>query len=43
MPPSVVLQEWAKAIKNKLNVKCNFFETASDVPDPRELDHEDKT
>ena len=42
IPPSVVLQEWAKSIKNKSNVKCNFFETASDVPDPRELISEDK-
>ena len=42
LPPSVVLQEWAKTIKNKLNVKCNFFETASDVPDPCELNSEDK-
>ena len=23
-------------------MKCNFYETASDVPDPRELDPEDK-
>ena len=37
LPPSVVLQEWAKTIKNKSNVKCIFFETASDVPDPHEL------
>ena len=42
MPPSVVLQEWAKMIKNKSNVKCNFFETASDVPNLRELDPKDK-
>ena len=32
LPPLVVLQEWAKTIKNKSNVKGNFFETASDVP-----------
>ena len=42
IPPSVVVQEWAKSIKNKSNVKCNFFETASDVPDPRDLNSEDK-
>ena len=42
LPPSVVLQEWAKTIKNKSIVKCNFFETASDVPDPPELNSEDK-
>ena len=37
-----VVQEFARTIKNKLNIKCNFFKTASDVPDPRELDPEDK-
>ena len=42
MPPSVVLQEWAKTIKNKSNVKSSFFEMASDMPDPRELEPEDK-
>ena len=42
MPLSVVLQEWAKTRKNKSNVKCNFFEMANDVPDPRELNSEDK-
>ena len=24
-PPSIVLQEWAKTIRNKSNVKCNFL------------------
>ena len=33
MSPLAVVQEWASTIKNKSNVKCNFFETASDVPD----------
>ena len=37
--PSIVVQEWAKSFKNKSNIKCNFFETASDVPD---LNSEDK-
>ena len=35
IPPFLLVQEWAKSIKNKSNIKCNFFETASDVPDPR--------
>ena len=39
---SLVVQEWARSTKNKSNVKCNFFETASDVPDPRDLSSEDK-
>ena len=42
IPPSLVLQEWAKTIKNKSNVKCNFFETASDISDPKHLNSEDK-
>ena len=42
MPPLLVVQEWAKTIKDKSNVRCNFFETASDVPDPRDLNSEDK-
>ena len=25
VPPSIVVQEWAKTIKNKSNVKCYFF------------------
>ena len=40
--PSIILQEWAKTIKNKTNVKCSFFEAASDVPDLRDLNTEDK-
>ena len=42
IPPSLVVQEWTRSIKNKSNVKCNFFETASDVPDPRDLNSENK-
>ena len=42
IPPSIVVKEWAKSIKNKSSVKCNFFETATDVPDPRELIAENK-
>ena len=42
MPPSLVVKEWAKMIKNKSDIKCNFFESASDVPDPRDLNTEDK-
>ena len=42
IPPLAVEQEGAKLIKNKSNIKCEFFETASNVPDPRELDPKDK-
>ena len=39
IPPSIVVQEWAKSIKNESNVKYNFLEMASDMPD---LNSEDK-
>ena len=42
IPPLLVVQEWARSIKNKSNVKCNFFETASDIPDPQDLNSENK-
>ena len=42
IPPLLVVQEWAKSIKNKLNVKSNFFEMASDVPNPQDLNSKDK-
>ena len=42
MPPALVIKEWAKSFKNENNLKCSFFETASDVPDPRELNSEGK-
>ena len=42
IPLSVLLQEWAKTIEDKLESKCKFFEAASDVSDPRELNSEDK-
>ena len=42
IPPSIVVQEWVKSIKNESKVKCNFFEMASDLPDPRDLNSEDK-
>ena len=43
IPPSAVIQEWTRSIKNNdSNVRCNFFETASDVPNPCELNSKDK-
>ena len=42
IPPLLLVQEWAKSIKDKSNVKCNFLEMARDVPDPHKLDSEDK-
>ena len=42
IPPSTVVQEWAKTIEDKSDLKCRFFEMASDVPDPHELNPKDK-
>ena len=42
VPPSLMIKEWTKISKEKSDIKCNFFESASDVPDPRELSSEDK-
>ena len=44
IPPSVVVQEWARSIgnNNNSNTRFSLFETASDVADPRELDPRDK-
>ena len=41
IPLSIIIQEWTKSIK-KSDIECSFFETGSDVPDPSELNHEDK-
>ena len=40
--PSAVIKEWAKNNKNILSddVECNFYESAEDVPDPRDLSSE---
>ena len=42
MPPTLVVKEWAKSVNNDSDLKCSFFESATDVPDPRELNSEDK-
>ena len=42
IPPLAFVQERAKTMKNKSNIKCNIFESASDVPNPRELNPENK-
>ena len=42
IPLSTVAQEWAKTIEGKSTSEFKFFETASDVPDPRELNPVDK-
>ena len=35
--PISVVEEMAKDIKDKSDVECKFYESAEDVPDPREL------
>ena len=35
--PISVVEEMAKNIRDKSDIECNFYETAEDVPDPREL------
>ena len=42
IPVSSVIKEWVKTIKDESMLKCNFYETGSDVPDPRELNPLDK-
>ena len=37
-----VVEEMAKDIRNKSDVECKFYESAEDVPDPRELSSEKK-
>ena len=36
--PTLVVKEWAKTIDTEPNLKCNFFESSTDVLDPRDLD-----
>ena len=35
--PISVVEEMTKNIRDKSDVECKFYETAEDVPDPREL------
>ena len=37
-----VVEEMAKEIRDKSDVVCNFYQSAEDVPDPRELSSEKK-
>ena len=42
IPPSLVVKEWVSSLNKESDIKSYFFESASDVPDPRELNSEDK-
>ena len=40
--PISIFEEMAKEIRDKSDVVCNFYQSAEDVPDPRELSSEKK-
>ena len=40
--PKSIVEEIAKEIRDKSDVVCNFYQSAEDVPDPRELSPEKK-
>ena len=40
--PISIVEEMAKEIRDKSNVVCNFYQSAEDAPDPRELSSEKK-
>jgi hypothetical protein len=42
IPPEIIVEEMSKNITQKPDVECKFFESADDVPDPRELCATDK-
>ena len=42
IPPVIVIKELAESLNKESDIKSYFFETATDVPDPRELNSEDK-
>ena len=40
--PISIVEEMAKEIRDKSDIVCNFYQTAEDVPDPKELSSEKK-
>ena len=38
----LIVEEIAKEIRDKSDIECNFYQSAADVPDPRELSSEKK-
>ena len=42
IPPALVVKEWVSSLNKTSDIRSYFFESASDVPDPRELNSEDK-
>ena len=42
IPPTLLIKELAESLNKQSDIKSYFFESADDVPDPRELSTEDK-
>ena len=40
--PISIVEEMAKEIRDKYDVECNVYQSAEDVPNPRELSSEEK-
>ena len=40
--PITIVEEIAKEIRDKSDVECNFYQSAGEVPDPREISSEKK-
>ena len=40
--PTILIKEWVSSLNKESDIKSYFFESATDVPDPRELNSEDK-
>ena len=40
--PISIVEEMTKEIRDKSDAECNFYQSAEDVPDPRELSSEKK-
>ena len=40
--PISIVKEMAKEIRDRFDIECNFYQSAEDVPDPRELSSEKK-
>ena len=40
--PISIVDEMAKEVRDKSDVECNFYQSAEDVPDPRDLSSEKK-
>ena len=40
--PISIVEQMAKEIRDKSDGECNFYQSAEDIPDPRELSSEKK-